>query len=233
MPDSDVTARKVLDDIRAGLDNDALKRKYRLSSESMQRIFDDLVAVGVLELIDNQYVIPAVRRLSARNIVNDIRSGMNNTELMEKYMLTPLQLKTTFDILLGSNAINEEELRNDFSIPPQRNETINQRERERYFIDFELPIIEIGPPEVDGKVRDITEKGVGTIGIPSEVDDIKRFLVLHDEFVLIEPFMFEAQCRWARKSASGEHHAGYQIIGIAEKDLRDLRQLIHLVTFYG
>jgi len=233
MPNRDVAARKVLDDIRAGLDNDALKRKYRLSSDGLQRIFDDLVGTGVLELVGNEYIVPAVRRLSARDIVSDIRSGLGNAELIEKYTLTPTQLKTTFDILLGSNAIDPGELRNDFSVPPEQTGTANQREQERYFIDFELPIVEIGPPEIDGKVRDITEKGVGTIGIPSKVDEVKRFLVLHDEFVLIEPFMFEAQCRWARIAADGEHFAGYQIIGIAEKDLRDLRQLIHLVTFYG
>ncbi|MDQ7781338.1 MAG: PilZ domain-containing protein [Desulfomonilaceae bacterium] len=233
MPETDVTRRTILDDIRAGLDNSALKRKHRLSSEGLQSIFDDLVAAGALEMVDNEYVIPAVRRLSAGNIVNDIRAGMNNAELMEKYALTPKQLKTTFDILVGSNAVNREEIRDDLSLTPDEHVREDQREMERYFIDFELPIVEIGPPEIDGKVRDITEKGVGTIGIPSRIDDIKKFLVLHDEFVLIEPFMFEAQCRWVRDDADGEHYAGYEIIGIDEKDLRDLRQLIHLVTFYG
>lgn len=233
MRESDVTARSILDDIKAGLDNHALKRKYRLSSDGLQRVFDDLVAAGVLELVGNEYNIPSVRRLSARLIVNDIRSGLDNARLMEKYTLTPSQLQTTFTILLGSNAIDPGEIRTDFLPPTVQSEAANQREMERYFIDFELPIVEIGPPEIDGKVRDITEKGIGTIGIPSKVAAVKRFLVLHDEFVLIEPFMFEAQCRWARNTADGEHYAGYQITDIAEKDLRDLRNLIHLVTFYG
>ncbi len=233
MPEREVAARAVLDDIKAGLDNNTLRRKYRLSAEGLQRVFDDLVATGLLELVDNKYVIPAVRRLSAKSIVNDIRSGMTTAELLEKYALSPPQLKTSFDVLVGSNAINPDELPNDISLKPETLEPPNQRDLERYFIDFELPIVEIGPPEIDGRVRDLTEKGVGTIGIPSRVDDIKRFLVLHDEFVLIEPFMFEAQCRWARNEPDGEHYAGYLITSIGEKDLRDLRQLIHLVTFYA
>ncbi|MFH1118167.1 MAG: hypothetical protein V1792_29950 [Pseudomonadota bacterium] len=233
MPERDVAARAVLEDIKAGLDNGTLRRKYRLSPEGLQKVFDDLVAAGLLELVENRYIVPAVRRLSAKSIVNDIRSGMKSAELLEKYALSPPQLKTSFDVLVGSNAVNPDELPADILLNPEKVESPNQRALERYFIDFELPIVEIGPPEIDGRVRDLTEKGVGTIGIPSKVDDIKRFLVLHDEFVLIEPFMFEAQCRWARNDPDGEHYAGYLITGIGEKDLRDLRQLIHLVTFYA
>ena len=130
---------------------------------------------------------PRLRRLSARGIVKDIRAGLGNAELMTRYGLNPKQLRKTFDILLESKVINHGELRNDLSLPPDQLQPINHRELERYYLDFDLPIVETGPPEVDGKVRDITEKGVGVIGIPSEVDQVKTFLVLHDEFVLIEP----------------------------------------------
>lgn len=233
MPGREVHAREILEDIRDGLDNDALKRKYRLTSDGLQRLFDELVEAGLLEQVGNRYIIPAVRRLSARRIVRDIRAGLRNADLMNRYGLNPKQLRNTFDILLESKAINHGELRNDLSVTPDQLKPINHRELDRYYLDFDLPIVETGPPEVDGRVRDITEKGVGMIGIPSRVDEVKTFLVLHDEFVLIEPFMFEAQCRWSRQEPDGRCAAGYRITNISAKDLKDLRQLIHLVTFYG
>lgn len=233
MPERETNAREVLEDIGEGLDNDALKRKYRLTSEGLQRLFDELVAAGLLEQSENRYVIPAVRRLSVRGIVFDIRSDVSNAELMAKYNLSPKQLRHTFDLLLESKAVNPDELRDDFSPSPEDLESTNHRKQDRYYLDFDLPIVETGPPEIDGRVRDITEKGVGVIGIPSEVGEIKTFLVLHDEFVLIEPFLFRAKCRWAKQEADGRHSAGFEITSISDKDLQDLKQLIHLVTFYG
>ena len=207
--------------------------KYKLDGNKLRKVFDDLVEVGLLEPVGDKYVIPTIRRVNARNLARDIRSGMNKSHIMGKYVLTLDQLNRIVDMLRQQGAITSQELRSYRSSPLDTHEPNNLRLAKRCYLDFELPIVDTGPPERDGIVRDITEKGVGIIGIPAQVGDVKTFLVLHDEFVLLEPFMFEAKCRWATmKEPRGEHFSGFQITRISDKDLAEMRKLIHLVTFY-
>ncbi|MBM3298611.1 MAG: PilZ domain-containing protein, partial [Deltaproteobacteria bacterium] len=154
--------------------------------------------------------------------------------LMAKYVLTSAQLSKAIDGLIHSKALGPGEIKENFLSSAVQVSPENLREVERCYLDFELPIVDTGPPEIDGMVRNLTEKGVGIVGIPSRVGESKTFLVLHDEFVLIEPFMFEAQCRWAtRNDPGGEFVSGFEITDISEKDLGELQKLIHLVTFYA
>ena len=41
-----ISAKSVLDDIRAGLDDDGFKRKYNLSERQLQRLFRKMIAEG-------------------------------------------------------------------------------------------------------------------------------------------------------------------------------------------
>jgi hypothetical protein len=71
-------------------------------------------------------------------------------------------------------------------------------------------------------------------GIESAVDSIQSFVVLGDLFGEIVPFEFEARCRWFKKDGPDEPCAGgYEITSISERDLRELRKLIDLVTLRG
>jgi hypothetical protein len=229
-----IHAKEVLKDMRAGLDENALMQKYRLSPKGLERLFSELVDAGYLEQVDQQYVFPSRRRISTKQLIADVRAGMSNQELMGKYKLTAIGLENAFKQLVETKSINPDEL---FGPPTLRHDAVlpqGIRELERYYLDFELPVIDTGPPEIDGKVRDITEKGLGVVGIPSEIGDVKTLLILHEEFVVIEPFLFEAQCRWVRKSPQdGEVTAGFLITRIADEDHKQLKQLIELVTFRG
>lgn len=234
MPDRKISARDVLRDIKQGLDREALMAKYRLSFKTLQKAYAHLMEAGLLELVDGAFQIPAVRRLRAKRIAQDIRSGVSPEQIREKYLLSPAQLQKAVDVLLEHKSISPDQLRHEPVEKPQETLPASLREVERCYLDFELPIVDTGPPEVDGIVRDLTEKGAGIAGIPSQPGDVKTFLVLHDEFVLIEPFMFEARCRWVnRNEPDNDILAGFQITHISEKDLKELRKLIHLVSFYA
>ena len=234
MPEQKISARNILQDIKQGMDSEALMKKYQLSFKKVQTAYAHLMEAGLLELVDGAFHIPAVRRLRAKRIARDIRSGLSSEQMREKYLLSPSQLQKAVEVLLEHKSISPDQLRHDLEEKTHETLPAALREVERCYLDFELPIVDTGPPEVDGTVRDLTEKGAGVVGIPAQPGDVKTFLVLHDEFVLIEPFMFEARCRWVNKKEPDEEIvAGFQITHIAEKDLNELRKLIHLVSFYA
>lgn len=234
MSERKIPIRNFIEDVRSGLNNAALMKKYRLNAEGLRNVFVELTLAGLLEPVGSKYVVPSTRRLSARKMAADIRGGMNGSQLMERYILTSDQLAAAVEALIRNKVMTKAEIGPDLGalVAPKGPE--NLREMDRCYLDFELPIVDTGPPEIDGVVRDLTEKGVGIVGIPSEVGETKTFLVLHDEFVLIEPFMFDAECRWTtRNDPGGEFVSGFQITRIADKDLAELRKLLHLVTFYA
>lgn len=234
MPARMLNARDVLKDIAAGMDSEGLMTKYQLSFKDLQNVYGHLMEAGLLELVDGSFEIPPIRRLSARRILRDIRSGMHPETIRDKYLLSPAQLQKTVDILLENNLVTADQLRQYAAGQIEDVGNTVVRESERCYLDFELPIVDTGPPEIDGIVRDLSEKGVGIAGVPAQLGDVKTFLVFHDELVLVEPFMFEARCRWvARKEPRNEVVTGFQITHISEKDREELRKLIRLVTFYA
>jgi uncharacterized protein (DUF433 family) len=232
MSKSNISVRDFLEDVKAGLNNDALRNKYGLDAEGLRKVFRELRTAGFLALVGRDYVVLPMRRLSARMIANDVRSGMNSSQLMEKYSLSSKQLIKTIDVLVRNKALSYDDISDDLAELSASTGPRDQREAERCYLDFELPIVDMGPPEIDGTVRDLTEKGIGLVGIPSSVGENKTFFVLPEEFAFIESFMFEAVCRWvARNEPGGEFVSGFQITKIADKDLAELRKLIQAVTF--
>lgn len=234
MPDRQINARDILRDVREGLDDSAIMQKYKLSPKGLHNVYNDLVDFGYLERVGQHYVVPTARRISTREIVSDIRKGIGNDELMRKHKLTTKGLQNALKLLVDTRALGQDEIAGR---EPLRFEAVvpqGIREMERYYLDFDLPVIDTGPPEVQGKVRDMSEKGIGVTDLPARVGEFKTLLVLHEEFVVIEPFLFEAQCRWVKLSESdGTVTAGFRITSISSEDLRQLKQLLELVTFGG
>lgn len=234
MPERSISARDVLQDIKQGMDSEALMSKHNISFKSLQKVYAHLIEAGLLQLVNGSFETPPVRKLRAKRIAHDIRSGMTSEEVRERYLLSPAQLQKAIDVLLENKVISPCQLRQQPRLQHPESPSSVLRQAERCYLDFELPIVDTGPPEIDGTVHDITEKGVGAIGIPAQPGDIRTFLVLHDELVLVEPFMFEARCRWvSKKQPDVDSVAGFQITYISEKDLKELRELIHLVSFYA
>jgi uncharacterized protein (DUF433 family) len=75
----------VLKDIRSGMSDSALMKKYYLSSTGLERLFNQLVALG------------AIRQIHAGELLRDIRSGMTNKDLMHKYEVSRNGLKKIFE----------------------------------------------------------------------------------------------------------------------------------------
>jgi len=205
--------------------------KYRLSSQGLRNLFKDLIEAGLLRG-DDKLVTPPKMRINTTEIVRDVESGMSRGSLMEKHGLSAGMLQRVCSKLLAARAVSGHDGWDEITIQMPLFDEILIRELCRYYLDFELPIYETVHPEVQGRVRDITERGIGIAGLETSQEEIKDLVIPGDFFGEVGPVEFVASCRWARiEGTTGVCQAGFEIIRISNENLRMLRKLIHLVAF--
>jgi hypothetical protein len=173
----------------------------------------------------------ARRIIPARSFVDDMRSGMPDSALMEKYKLTARGLHSAFRKLVAANVVQPSELIGRHS---KYDETIGVndiRALQRDKVDFPLPIYESDNPQSRGIISDITVMGVGIKGFETDVGAIKRFVIPADEFFQVNAVEFKARCRWVKRDESdGECVSGFEIMKVSKGSLAGLRRLIEGLT---
>jgi len=233
MPERELNAAQVVKDIQSGLDDFQLMEKYRLSREGLRHLYAELVATGLLEEVGGRPAIPALK-ISASEILVDIRSGATGSGIMKKYKLTAAALQDTLRQLIQSMHLSLSELSRELYLRHEANVPGEIREMKRHYLDFEVQVHDLKQPAILGMVRDITEKGVGLSGIEAEIDEIRHLVVLGDPLEQVPPFEFQAKCRWSNRGTQPANwEAGFEITQITEENLEKLRKLIALVTLEG
>ncbi len=107
----------------------------------------------------------------------------------------------------------------------------DKRQVPRCYPVVELPIYDVDDPTLEGLVWDISEKGVQVAGIEARIDQRKTFFIQANDFGSFNPFSFEAECRWVTtESQSGLRVCGFEILGISDKDMEELRTVIDLLA---
>jgi len=224
-----VPLRKVLQDIRSGMDEAAIRKKYGLSAKGLRRLYEKLIEGNLLE----HNLSPVPRRLNMAEILADIRAGMSKADLMKKHKLSQDMLRQVSKKILDAkgkrSAIDGPE-----TLIEERPEFLATREFVRHEVDFQLPVYDTSRPEIHGTVRDIAEEGISVAGIEAQVGDVKTLVILGDEFGQFTSFEFEGYCRWRIADvAEGTYLAGFAIIKISENDYQQLQKLVHIVTTGG
>lgn len=221
-------------DIITGMDDTALMEKYQLTSKGLEELYVQLVKAGLLRREFKSLKTPRTRKIKSRQFLKDVQSGMSKPALMEKYGISSRTLQRLCKKLLEARALPHEHSEWELGMESTTMVQENIRKVQRNYVDFDLPVYEENDPEIHGKVRDITEEGVGILGLETGVDQVKKLVILGDFFGEVAPFEFEATCRWAKRIGPlGELRAGFQITFISEPDLRELRKLIHLIMLRG
>jgi hypothetical protein len=176
--------------------------------------------------------MPPKRRIPANEIVKDIRTGMSNSDLMSKYLLSMKGLTSVFTKLIDAEFCTKKELL--LRMPPGDDtaDLDEMRDVARCYPVVRIPIIDLGDLTSEGYVRDLTEKGIQVAGIHAKVGDKKNFLIQADAFAAILPFTLEAHCRWVKPYAIPELAlSGYEITGISDTNLALLKQAVEVFTF--
>lgn len=230
----EVSAKEALKDIQAGMDEASLMKKYKLSRRGLESLYRELRRLGLMESPQQSPENHPKVRIKIKEIVKDIRAGMTDTDLMRKYSLTSKSLQSILIKLLDLKAITRDMLVASTAVEEPILVAERIRELPRYYLDFEIPIYDPADPATQGRVRDVSDKGLGIIGLETAVDQIRQFVVLGDPFGVVSPFEVQAKCRWYKpEDAEGRHVSGFQIVSIGEQDSAQLRKLIELVSVGG
>ncbi|MGO9117984.1 MAG: hypothetical protein ACLQPD_10270 [Desulfomonilaceae bacterium] len=131
-----ISAKKAVADIRSGMSDAALMSKYLLSNAGLQSLFDKLVTAGYMDLAEilertaflgtvdiSESFQPAealkaedgrqpsksraATRVNAQEAARDIRSGMDDFALMQKYRLSTKGLPRLFKKLMDVGLIQQ------------------------------------------------------------------------------------------------------------------------------
>jgi hypothetical protein len=175
----------------------------------------------------------AKRKITAKRLVDDVRSGLSNLELMEKYKLSSEGLLSAFNKLITSHTMEEEELAGRIPLLDDTIDIDHAREYPRCYPALGLPIYDEKDPEAEYLVVDLTEKGVQVVGMAARIGDLKTLIIKAggiDE--RIKPCTFDAECRWVKMDPQkGNLVAGFEVTYISDKDLEVLAHIIRLLTF--
>jgi len=105
-----LSAKAVLEDMKAGVLDAELMAKYRLSSQGLQSLLTKMLVSGLVSQADLSNRQPPRSRLSAREVVTDLKAGISDDQLKEKYHLSDKKLQTLFSKLIAANLVTQEDL---------------------------------------------------------------------------------------------------------------------------
>lgn len=174
----------------------------------------------------------AHRKLSAKEFSRDVRAGLSDEQLMDKYKLTSLGMRKALTKLLDAEVLEPDEITGRLPLFQSSVAIEGVRLHSRNFLLFPVPVFEAQNILAEGVILDITEQGLKTLGIPAHVGETKTLAIRADEFHDIYPFVFDAVCQWTETGRGDEGPtAGFEITDITQTGRRELDKLIRLLTF--
>ena len=233
-----IKAGEAVRDIRSGMTDSELMGKYGLSAKGLQSLFLKLLdakAMTHAEMSQRREIYhdtTIIQQINAGDIVEDIRSGMTDSDLSKKYDLSSKGLRFVLQTLTDTHVITVEEL---YATSSSAHDTVfveNIRELARRYLAVAVDIYESKHPEIKGKLSNVTEKGIAITGMAATIGATKTLVIAAGDFIEGDPVLLEARCQWAEKDEeSGEWLVGFEITRISKKCQDDLRRLIQSLPF--
>lgn len=167
------------------------------------------------------------RTIKANDVVADIRAGMTDAELMTKYELSAKGLQSVFKKLEESKLMKPSELYGRQTLEADTVDLDHFRSERREYLSVPLTIYESDNPETRGVVKDISVIGIRVRGLRTRVGETKRLRIQPQQFLQIDPFDFQAVCRWVKREGENRDYvAGFQITGMDEDAVAKLQEVI-------
>ncbi|MBM3298721.1 MAG: hypothetical protein FJY85_02060 [Deltaproteobacteria bacterium] len=103
-----IDAVEALRDIRSGMDDVSLMKKYNLSAKGLESLYGKLLGVGALKRseVDPKFKV----EVKARDVLADIRSGMTKVEFVNKYRLSGKGMQSLFEKMVLARILTQPEL---------------------------------------------------------------------------------------------------------------------------
>jgi hypothetical protein len=189
-----------------------------VQAEIPGRWISDRPGLGVAKNISAQGRMLLRRRIKSKELLAEVRAGMTPRQLMKKYVLSPGGLRQVLIAIINFQT-------------QTREADANFQERRRHprtVITDPVWIYDAADQVEDGRVLDLSEKGVRIAGLSATVGETRALIVRFRRSEEREPFVFNAICRWVsgNRGDSGECVAGFEITDISQEDVAMLRDLI-------
>jgi hypothetical protein len=171
-------------------------------------------------------------KMSAKAVLTDIRSGMTEAGLMEKYNLSSLAVQMIYRKLVDEQLLDPEKLYGRTHTDEGLADYGRQRRLARVLPQVSLVVHDLENPENKGRVTDMSETGIGVVGIHAETNEIKTLVIPPNDALPTERFVFKAKCRWTRQQGDDqEHSAGFEIIEVVDGYFLDFVKFMGGLTF--
>jgi uncharacterized protein (DUF433 family) len=206
-----ISGREILTDLRSGMGDDDLARKYGLSASELKKVFKQ---------VDRE------RAARAKAIAEDLKDGLSEAEVREKYNLTGGSFQKILETLLAEGLLTGTDLLARSAIS-QEVVVLDLRKGPRYQPSSSISVCEGGATQNRFALHDISEYGFAAKGIESRPGEILNIVVLGDEFGEVVPFEFQAECRWSKRGPAGNDIvSGFEIRAISTENQVLLRKFI-------
>lgn len=174
-------------------------------------------------------------KIPAQQIVEDIRSGLEDHQLMGKYGLSLKRLQRLLKRLVNDHLIDHKELYQKSAVYRSIADLLASRTSPRLSVPIAIRVYRHDTGE-KGYVRDISDHGVRVAGIHANGGDKVLLNLPMVELNGIPPLQFEAVCRWARMEGKTMKYpvGGFEITNISEETLiqfYEMRDLILSQTY--
>ncbi len=172
------------------------------------------------------------RQIAVAPFLADMRAGMTDLQLMEKYRVSSRGLQRIFRKLLDVEAITPAQL---FGRVPSFEDTVSLNFETLQFPTDEnlfclVPAYYEGDPASRGSICEIGDNGLTVEGLHARPNETKRIVVAAREFFDIDSFAVEARCKWSKTKRPGDLPlAAFEITGISHHDSPSLRNLVRMV----
>jgi|WetSurMetagenome_2_1015567.scaffolds.fasta_scaffold383259_1 hypothetical protein len=157
-----------------------------------------------------------IKHIQAKEIVADIRNGLSDSDIMQKYGLTETGLQKLFRSLLDKKWLTPAEFE-AWTIFSNNTVVLDVRLHSRHRLNFLLPIFDAHRPENSGAVVSISRQGLGVEGLKVEPDTVLTLVIPLDRILGGTPLLLQARCRWVHTAGKGTPGAaGFFVITVAQ-----------------
>jgi hypothetical protein len=162
-------------------------------------------------------------QIRVSDVIDDVRGGMTDSNMMDKYKLSSNGLARLFRKLLDHKALSPFDFVQWSALFCERPEVKNIRVFPRDSLKLRLPIYEAGRSEMRGEVLNISDGGLAVRGLEAQVNDTRSFLIP----IKGAAVLFKAKCRWTKQEpVHGATVRGFDVIDVLKGNWDKLLELI-------
>jgi DNA-binding response OmpR family regulator len=167
--------------------------------------------------------------ISATDAVKCIRSGMNDLQLMKRYNISAMGLKSLFRKLINEGYLKPEHF---YGASPSCHEIILERDIPPRFLALAVSVYEAKNGSNRGFLTQIDEKGLNVTGIEAGPGAKKTLRINPGGIIDSEDIWMDAVCvAYDENGPEGMPVAGFQIRNISRESLENFTKLVKALSF--